>query len=96
MLQLTIGTTPFTLWKEEYLEFHDGRQGNPFNLDCSICGIIDLTRAEGIKTVLTELYPFKLPYKIEPLRILPPKEEKLSFEVLFSISDFCPIIKEVI
>lgn len=95
MLQLTIGTVPLTLLKGEYLEFHDGRDGFKFNLDCSICDIIDLDRAEKLKIALIQLYPFA-PFKAELIQILSPKGEKLTFEVLFSISDFCPIIKEVI
>jgi hypothetical protein len=95
MLQLIIDKTPLTLLSGEYLEFHDGRASIPFNLDCSICGIKDSERADELKIVLTELFPFT-PYKVEPLQILELKEETPLFEVLFSISDFCPIIKEVI
>jgi hypothetical protein len=79
------------LLEHEYLEYHDGREGFPFNLDASICGIKDKRRAEELQIVFTALYPF-VAYKMESIQIL---ETKAGFELLFAMSDFCIVVKEV-
>lgn len=92
-MKLLIENTEIPLLKGEYLHYHDGREGFPFNLDISICGIKDLNRANELIDILISIYPFPS-YKMESLRTYTPTTIPLTIEVLFSISDFVPIIKE--
>lgn len=88
---LVINKNSVPLWDEEYLEYHDGKEGFPLNLDCSICGIQNKDRAEILKSRLTEVYPYKR-YKLEEPRIL--TSSNGTFELLFAMSDFAPIITD--
>lgn len=74
------------LESEEHIVYHDGREGHPFNLDCSIV-TLSRTRAEELKEILTLSYVYTK-YRMEEIHIL---ERESKFEVLFSISDFAPL-----
>jgi hypothetical protein len=94
-MKLIIGDNTLLLKEGEFLWFHDGRDGFKFNLDCSICDVADLDRAQELRLSLEKLHSFTS-FTMEPIQILHPVKDIPLFEVLFSISDFCPIIKEVI
>ena len=87
-MKLIIQQIPIEILDYEYLEYHDGKDGHNFALDCSIMGIRSKERAEELKTLLTELYSFKR-YPMEPIEIAIING---SIEVLFALGDFHPII----
>ena len=90
-MKLCIDTfSPIELLEGEYIEYHDGRDGNPFNLDASIAGIKDLKRAKLLVDELTERFPFPK-YKMEQIKIWSAND--ITHEVLFSMSDFIPVIR---
>lgn len=87
-MELTVSKKSIPLAFRERIEFHDGRSGYPFNLDCSICNIDSKERAVLLMDLLISLYDYPQ-YKMESPRII---EEESSCELLFSLSDFAPVI----
>jgi hypothetical protein len=90
-MKLIIGNHEILLLDKEFLEHHTGHTGFPFNLDTSICGIKSLERAQYLLDSLINSYPFPR-YKMEVPKIYQSKSDPEIIEVLFSISDFTPII----
>lgn len=92
-MKLITGDKVIELIKGEYINFHDGRKGKPFELDTSICGIVNIDRAQELITLLITSNPRPEFTIASPQILLNAMEEDGAIEVLFYISDFTPIIK---